>query len=112
MPAIPDPRSENGIHRIASWHVLSRQLCHRGLQKYGLKLLIGIRRVLNRHREGFDWKEIAARLHVGGTSLDDTFWREIRHADSSEKALQYGSAGSEEANLPDSLNLRSPGNPR
>ena len=78
-----------------------KAFCHRGLQKYGLKLLIGIRRVLNRHREGFDWKEIAARLHVGGTSLDDTFWREIRHADSSEKALQYGSAGSEEANLPE-----------
>jgi len=112
MPAIPKPRSENEIHRIASWRLLTMQFRRWGFQKYSLKLLIGIRTVLNRHREGFDWKEIAARLHVGGTSLNDAFWREIRRADLSEKALQYGSAGSQETNPPDSLNLRSPGNPR
>ena len=112
MPAIPKPRSENEIHRIASWRLLTMQFRRWGLQKYSLKLLIGIRTVLNRHREGFDWKEIAVHLHVGGTSLNDAFWREIRRADLSEKALQYGSAGSHETNPPDSLNLRSPGDPR
>jgi hypothetical protein len=112
MPAIPKPRSENEIHRIASWRLLTMQFRRWGFQKYSLKLLIGIRTVLNRHSEGFDWKEIAVHLHVGGTSLNDAFWREIRRADLSEKALQYGSAGSHETNPPDSLNLRSPGNPR
>jgi len=41
--------------------------------------------VLTRGRDGFDWKEVAAKLQVGDRTLRDTFWNEIWHADSIEE---------------------------
>lgn len=104
MPADPELPSENGLRRIASWHPSLAQIRRWALNKCSFGFLAGIRAVLGRDREGFDWKEIAARLHVGATSADDVFWNEIRCGDSSEKALS-GSSARDEGGQPGNLNL-------
>ena len=78
MPATPKPRPKNVLHLIASWPLLSKKFSCQAFQKYGCGILAGIRAVLSRHRAGFDWKEVAASLHISGFAADESFWSELK----------------------------------
>lgn len=111
MPADSEPPSENGMRRIALWHSRLAQIRRWTLGKWPFGFLAGIRAVLSHDHEGFNWKEVAARLRVGATSTDDVFWSEIRCRDSNEKALN-GFSGGHEDGQPGNLNLPTRGAPR
>lgn len=92
MPATPKPRSKNGPHLIASWQLLSTKFSYQAFQRYGCGILARLRRVLIRHRDGFNWKEAAASLQISGAATNDSFWSEMKRTASNRMPRQSGPA--------------------
>lgn len=90
MPATPEPRSNRGSQLIASWKLLSKRFSRWAFRRYGRGILRGIRAVLARHRAGFEWKEIAASLHLGSSAADGRFWSEMKRTTSNRMPPQIG----------------------
>jgi hypothetical protein len=79
MPTSPEPRLEHGIQHTSSWSLSGKtQFGRWAVKDFGPRVLRRIRMVFTRRLEGFDWKEVAANLHVSEPTCQDGFWREIR----------------------------------
>jgi hypothetical protein len=101
MPVTGEPRSRDGFRFNDSWHWLSKQVGCWAFQKYGYGILAGIRTVLSHHRGGFDWKEIAASLHISGSVADDNFWSEMKRIASNRRPQHIASDVTQQPKAPD-----------
>lgn len=90
MPATPESRTKDGSRLIASWQLFSKQFSRWAFRRYGRRFLSGIRAVLSRHRAGFEWKEIAASLHLSSSAAADSFWSEMKRTTSNRMPRQIG----------------------